>query len=477
MNFRIGIVCATLWIMAMPCARADDSADVERLKQAKALLDAQAARDNAEAVAIKAAADLAKARAAAANASNEIRKAQFDAQAASTAAEVAAQAATATALKAAFGAPPAVGSDGSIAITDASGGVLLQTKAGSLDATWQLAQSLCVQLAAAGIEGAYIAPVDLDTKVQSSRMVLRDFLALSEKVRRPENRDLVGLSGVQAQVAPAAILSGVTLLEYGAGALQQVAKLFRSDYAVALSADATRAGWLEYFMAARCPAVLPFAQIETVVRRQSLDEIVKRLDEMQDFSAAAAVKKGAFQKQVEVLTARIAELKAKKEDASVVEAQLKAQNEGLATLAPLDAWLPRIQVLMASVTSNAAAFLDAIAYIAFSSDQAILDGLLSKEVKALALGTKPRLNVVLTTQDGQVTSTFWLTGKKVYGRSAAELIYRVTASDGKLAATGYLTANSSGGQMDFSAKHPVVVDATHNLSMARSPSRAGAATR
>ncbi len=433
-------------------AAADDTDPVQALNDAKALLDAQAARDTSEAAAIRAASDLAKAKAAAANVSSDIKAAQNASDAALATSAVTAQTATFAALKTTFGAPPTIGTDGSITITDATSGVLLQTKAGSLEATWLMAEKLCTILAAAGVRDAYIAPPDLDTKIQSARMVLREFSALSAKVKDPKNRKLVGLEGgVRAQVAPAAVLGAVSLLEYGAGALQSIAKLFRSDYAVALSSDATRAAWLEYFIGARCPAQIPRTQLEAVARGQSLDEITAKLNEMQEFYTAATSLKTATQRQIDLRTARIASLKAEKKDTSIDQQDLDKQNQVLTELGTLDAWLPRIQALMTSVSTSPAPFLDALTWNAFGDEQS-----------PLKVSNRPRITIVLTTQDGQVTRSFWLTGKTMYGRSSAELIYRVTMTDGTVRAAGFLTAQSSGGKVDLESRQSTVVDDGHH---------------
>lgn len=427
-------------------AARDAERDLRRSQEAadaKSLLDAQAARDNSQAAAIKAASDLAKAKAAATDVTNDIQKAHLDSSAALTKAQVGAQTAQIDALKATFGAAPSIGTDGNITITESTTGVLLQVKAGSLAVTWELADKLCAALAAAKVTDAFVAPLDLDTKIQSARMVLREFNALTDKVRDPANRKLVGLDGIQAQLAPAAILGAVSMLQYGAGALQSVAKLFKSDYAVGLSSDATRAGWLEYFLVAKCPKQVPKAHLEAASRSQSIDAVLGQLNDMLEFYNAAVTTKSGIQKQIDLITARITQLKADKKEDQIptFQAQLDAQNQGMLAIVSLDVWLPRIQALITSVQTTPAAFLDALTWHAFGDAK-----------HSLQLSAKPRLTAVLTTQDGQITKTFWLTGKKMYGRSSGELVYRVTKADGSVVTVGFLTGTSSTGEVEFAEK-------------------------
>lgn len=444
-------VIITLLLCSTPAiVWADTASDIQALKDAKALLDAQAAKDTAEATAIKAAGDLAKAKATAANVATEVQKNQLDAAAALTKSQVGAETAQIDSLKSTFGPPPTIGGDGNITISDAGSGMLLQIKAGSLKATCLLAENFCTALQKAEIKDAFFAPSDLDTKIQSARMVLREFNALSKKVSEPKNKALVGLDGAQAQFGPAAALGAISLLQYGAGAMQTIAKLFKSDYTVGLTSDAARAAWLEYFMAAKCPNIVPYVQLEAAVRNQSIDTVLVQLNEMLDFYNAATITKSTTQKRIELLTAKITSLKAEKKDTKIFQEQLDEQLKKMELLVTLDVWLPRIQALITSVSTNPGPFLDALTWNAFGDD-----------TNQLKISARPRLTVILTTQDGQIIKSFWLTGKDVYGHSAGELIYRVLNPDGKVLATGYLTTTISTGNVLFKNKDMAVTDSNH----------------
>lgn len=444
----LSLVCSCLWA-------ADSATEIQNLKDEKTLFDAQAARDAAAALAIKAANDLAKAKAEASDLAGVIQKSQYDNAAALIKSQVGAQNAQIDALKTTFGAPPTIGTDGNVSISDTSTGNLLEVKAGSLQVTWLLAQQLCISLANKTIKNAIFVPSELDVKIQNSRMVLREFYALVEKVEAQENRKLVGLGGDRAEVSSAAILGAVSLLQYGAGALQNIAKLFKSDYTVGLSTDTTRGTWLEYFTAARCPEQIYKAGLEALVRGQSIDGMLDKLNGLLEFYNAATNKKSAIQKQIEILNARITELKAEKKDASAFQAQLEAQRSLIAEIVPFDVWLPRIQTLISTVSSAPTAFLDALTWYAFGDEK-----------NPLKISSKPRLTAVLTTQDGQVTKSFWLTGKTVYGRSAGELVYRVQDTAGSVVTAGYLTATSSMGEVNFADKTTSV---TNNQFMPAAP--------
>lgn len=428
MNAR-PLVIAVLLSTLSAAIRADTVADQT------AAFNAQAARDAAEAAAIKAASDLAKAKAAMPDVNAAVKKDQYDAATALATSKVQSQTAELAALKTAFGEPPKVGTDGTIAISDSTTGMLLQTKSGSLQATWLLAEKLCGTLKAAEVTDAIVAPADLDTKLQNSRLVLREFNALVEKIQTPENRDAVGLGGVAPQVAPAAILGAVSLLQYGAGALESVAKLFRSDYSVAV-ADTKRDAWLEIFAASKCPKQIPRVQIEAAMRAVSQDAIFSKVNSLAEFADAASAQKVRLKNSIDQTTARIDELKKKKEPSSVAEGQLGAFVKSMAAVAALDPVAIRVKAVLDLVSAKPEVFLEALTWSTFVEQ---------------GLDKMPRVTAVLTTQDGQVTKTNWLFGKSVYGRSGGELIYRVTLPDGRIKVAGYLTATASTGKYDFNA--------------------------
>ena len=192
---------------------------------------------------------------------------------------------------------------------------------------------------------------------------------------------------------------------------------------------------------AKCPKQIPKAQLEAVARNQSIDTVIGQLNEMLEFYNAAVTMKAGIQKQIDQTTAKINSLKADKQPTAIFDDQLKSFNDRMATIAPLDVWLPRIQTLITSVSSTPGAFLDALTWNAFGDAN-----------NPLHLSTKSRLTTMLTTQDGQITETFWLTGKKMYGRSAGELVYRVMGADGSVVTVGFLTGMSSTGIVNFKEK-------------------------
>ncbi|WP_342618405.1 hypothetical protein [Rhodoferax sp. GW822-FHT02A01] len=451
-------------------ALAEDDVKVKALTDEKALLDAQTARDNAEAIRIKAASDLAKAKAAstdadtgalaakvardqaetaALNAAKALadakalangqdsanQKSQLDADAALTASKIRAQVADFSAIKDIFGAPPSIGTDGNVAITDSTTGMLLESKSGSLKATGSLASKFCAVLAARKIKDAFIAPTDLDRRIVASSLVLRDFKELSQFANQDSNKGTVGL-GAKQQIAVAGVLSAVSMLQYGAGAIQTIAKMFRSDYTVSI-ADGRRETWLEYFMVASCPMQVPRADVETIIRAKGINDEMQQLNEIAKFVDAHTTQKALQTAKLEkaILDAKTAKDKDSKADTSIFIADANSAKASLDSLAMLDGPVSRMKTLLDGVTSKPDAFVDAVSWSHFAGEYK----------------DKPRITVAFTTQDGQVTRTHWLTGKHVYGRSSGELVFRVVDAAGIVQVAGYLVATNSDGEFDFKA--------------------------
>lgn len=454
--------------IAAPALAQDDK--VKALTDEKALLDAQTERDNAEVNRIKAASDLAKAKAADADADRNAlaakaardqaetvalaaakaladakalansqdlanQKSQLDADVALTVSKIKAQAAEFSAIKDIFGTAPSIGTDGNVAITDSTTGMLLESKSGSLKVTARLAGKFCAILAERQIKGAFIAPVDLDRRIVASSLVLRDFKELSRFANDAANKGTVGL-GTQQQIAVAGLLSAVSMLQYGAGAIQTIAKMFRSDYAVSL-ADGRRETWLEYFMAASCAEQVPRADVETAVRAKGIDDEMTQLNQIAKFVDAHTAQKALQTAKLEKATSdtKTAKEKDSKADTSIFDGDAKKAKSSLDLLATLDGPVGRMKTLLEGVTSKPDAFVDAVSWSHFAEDYS----------------SKPRITVAFTTQDGQVTRTHWLTGKHVYGRSSGELVYRVVDAGGVVIIAGYMVATNSDGEVDFNA--------------------------
>ena len=402
----------------------------------KPALDAKAARDAAEAAATKAAADLLKAKAAAGNVEADISKSRLEAEAALATAKVAAQAAEIVALKAVFGAAPSIGTDGNVSISDSTAGMLLESKSGSLKATGALALKLCEVLAEAGIKGAFIAPVDLERKALASKFVLREYRNLLEVTKDGSAASILLKGDVTSQISAAGVLSAVSLLQYGAGALQTIAKMFKSDYAVAVT-DGKREVWLEYFMAAHCSEQLPFTNVEGAVRARGFDSDMEALNKLADFGERAAAHRTFLKQRLDDAAQAVAKKVAAGQSPTTGESGvLTNAKENYGSTSALDRLAVRIKALVDVVTTKTDVFIDALVWDAFAT----------AEYKG-----KPRLSIVFTTQDGQVTKSNWLFGKSVYGRSSGEVIYRVSGVDGKIKLAGYLVATNADGKIDFSA--------------------------
>lgn len=440
MHKTILITCVAITLLVgSTFAFADSASDIKALQDEKALLDAQTARDTAKATAIRAAADVAKAQAASTAKDNSIATAEYTSDAALTSAQVTAQTAELAALKTAFGTVPSIGTEGNVTISDSTGGMLLEAKSGSLRVTWELAIKFCAALPE--VKGAFFAPIDLDSKILAGKFVLKEFNDIKARVAAAKTA-VDGAATVQS--AAVGLLSAVSLLEYGAGALQSVARLFRSDYSVAL-ADGKRELWLEYFIAAQCPSVLPKANIESVIRGAGFDEAIASLNEIAAFADKVSRNKSAAKELLDRANQDLIDYRTKNPNTTsnaLVNDQTNKQTAFNSWL-QYDSLVARIKPLLDFVSSKQDAFIDSLVWTKFDESP---------------YKTQKRIVTVFTTQDGQVTKTSWLFGKSVYGRSSGELIYRVTDSAGNVFRSGYLVATNSNGKFDFSANAPPVAE-------------------
>jgi hypothetical protein len=389
--------------------------------------DKATAQDVAQVAALTAATELAKAKAAVENAGNTAAKAQYESQTSLAAAKVNADFAELAAMKASLGAPPSVGTEG-LAFADGNANTLQQIKSGSLDISWRLARELCGKINSP----AFFAPEDLETKIQASQLFLRDFDTLAAKVVDPANVELVK-GDVTASSAGAAILGAATIVQYGAAALQGVVKLFRSDYTVGMS-ETKRDAWFEYFVARQCPKVVALARPDLVIRGGGQKEELTQLGQIAEFIDNAANKKTLISLRIAELNLEIAKKDAEKKPHSELDEQLDSQKNNLKTINTLDVWLPRAQALLTLVGTKPELFQEAFVWRKF--------------------GMKPysdmtRIHFSLRTQDAQIVKTNWLLGKRVYGKSAGELVFRISSADGKLLDSGFFLADSSTGKLNF----------------------------
>lgn len=391
-------------------------------------MDKATAADVARTAAIKAANDLAAMKTANDNAENTAAKAKLESQTSLDAAKSAADYSQLTALKAALGAVPSAGNEGAIVVADGAATTLQQIKFESLNIAWLLAGKLCTKLT----QPVFFAPEDLDNKIQTSQLFLREFDTLVKNVEDPKNTELVQ-GGAEASSATAAVMTAAAIVQYGAAAMQGIAKLFRSDYAVGIS-ETRRDMWLEYFTAQQCPDKITHVRPDLTIRRTGQDEVLKKMEKIANFLDDAAATKTAVNQKIITINARIAEIKKNNGSHTSADVELAAQQALLADLAKMDVWLPRAQALLTTIATKPELYQEAFVWRQFDT---------------APYNAMHRMVVSVRTQDAQIVKTNWLLGKRVYGKSAGELIYRVTAPNGKLVDVSYFSAEASTGKMDF----------------------------
>ncbi len=134
----------------------------------------------------------------------------------------------------------AQGKEGSVDIKS-EGTRLLQSSVMSAKAAEKLAGKLCGKLSSAGIKGAVVTDLSKLVAIQEAQQVKASFDDIESKVdgaRSAFDKALrPQLAGPQAIPAALALLAQ---LPYIAGGIQSVAKLFRTDRALAVGTDSTR---------------------------------------------------------------------------------------------------------------------------------------------------------------------------------------------------------------------------------------------
>jgi hypothetical protein len=390
-------------------------------------MDKATAADLARTTAIKAANDLTTAMTSSETAENTAAKAKLDSQTSLAAAKFNADYADLTAMKAVLGAVPATGNEGLVSVADGSAATLQQIRFESLNVAWLLARQLCTKLTGP----TFFAPEDLDLKIQTSQLFLREFDSLAKNVNDPANSDQV--KGGATASSAAAVMTAAAVVQYGAAAMQGIVKLFRSDYSVGIS-ETKRDMWLEYFTARQCGGKIPHVRPDLTLRRTGQKDVLEQMEKMADFLDNAAATKAALNQSIITINAKIAESNKKNAPHTALDNDLADKQALLAGLAKMEVWLPRVQALLTAIATKPELYQEAFVW---------------RKLDAAPYNDMNRLFVSIRTQDAQIVKTNWLLGKRVYGKSAGELVYRVTGPDGKLIDVSYFSAEASTGKIDF----------------------------
>ncbi|WP_175714913.1 hypothetical protein [Burkholderia ambifaria] len=418
-------------------ASADDNADkIKSLNDQTNLITAQQQLDKANLDAISTQNDLKKAKAETEKLDAQIATDNISAQNDLDKAKLASRTATLAAAKTAFGDAPTIGKDGNIQISDSTSGQLLVVKAGSLNVTASLAKEVCRRLQDAGITSAAIVPVDLNTKLQAGALEVDEFQDVVKSIN-----DASG-AGVQAQFAPLAILSALSLARYGADSVAQLARLMRSDLNVGLS-QTSREGSLAALVSAQCPGTVPRVNIEDAARSLALTVMRKGIQSMATFAASYEPRKKALTDQLAATKAQMAHRTKRNSntDVSRLQQTFTDQQKDLNEWLGYQPLVARIDALTKSIAAKPQEYLDALTWGQFSPPG--------------ELSTWTRLTLILTTQDAQIIKDNFLLGKRLYGVSSGELIYSAVDRDGRVLATGFVTASDAIGKINIEASRPM----------------------
>jgi hypothetical protein len=430
----VAVSCLTFQAIS---ATADDNADkIKSLNDQTALMTAQQQLDKANLDAINTQNDLKKAKAETEKLDAQIATDNITARNDLEKAKLASQTATLTAAKTAFGDAPTIGKDGNIQISDATSGQLLVVKGGSLNVTASLAKEVCRRLQDAGITTAAIVPADLNVKLQAGALEVDEFQDVIKNIAD------ASATGALAQVAPLAILSALSLARYGADSVAQLTRLMRSDLNVGLS-QTSREGSLAALVSAQCPGAVPRVDIENAARAMALDVMRKGIRAMTEFAANYEPKKKVLADQLANTKAQMARQTKRNANADVSRLQmdLTAQQKNLNDWVGYQPLVARIDALTKSIATKPQEYLDALTWSQFAPPG--------------QLSTWTRLTLILTTQDAQIIKDNFFLGKRLYGVSSGELIYNAVDRDGKILATGFITASDAIGKINIEASRPV----------------------
>nr|WP_315463259.1 hypothetical protein [uncultured Rhodoferax sp.] len=340
-----------------------------------------------------------------------------------------------TALKGAFGDVPKIGKEGAVTISDGGTTQLLATRSGSAWAAMQIAKQVCSDLKAAGVTGAYIAPVGFDEKVVRTKL----FFSEVESIKRYADNVKEELNGVQLASA-AGIVAGLNVARYLLGGAQELSKALRPDYGYGIAANTSRANLIEKSIAAGCPEQLVNTELETSLRlgvgTSSLSEALTALITFAD----------QYDGKSAVLTSQIAEAREKllaekakpKEDRSVPaieqsESTLKGLQSMARQLQIVEPAAKRVKAFLESLKTREAQVLEALVWTNFESKWQ----------------NHPRLQLTISAQDVQITKTSAWTEQKILAAAHVEVLFYVVDKDGKVLVSGARMQSASSPVLDL----------------------------
>lgn len=340
-----------------------------------------------------------------------------------------------TKLKEALGEVPKIGKEGTVTISDGGTTQLLATRSGSAWAALQIARQLCVDLKAAGVTSAYIAPAGFDEKLVRTKLFLSEVASIKQLADSTQEQ----LNGVQLASA-AGVIAGLNVARYLVGGAQELSKALRPDYGYAITANASRANLIEKSMAAGCPDQLANTDLETSLRLDiGTSALSESLNALISFSDQYDGKASTLTSQLAEAKEKLAAEKAKPKEersASAIE-QRESTVKGLQVIAGqmqgVEPTAKRVKAFLESLKTRDAQVLEALTWANFES-----------KWKA-----RPRLQLTVSAQDVQITKTSAWTGQKILAAAHVETLFHVVDKDGKVLVSGARMQSTSAPELEL----------------------------
>lgn len=327
-------------------------------------------------------------------------------------------------LKEAFGEPPKIGQEGSIAVSEAGAAQLLAARAGSAQAALELARVICASLGKAKVSGAYVAPAGFDEKYFKSRMLQDEADGMRASIRSARDK----LAGIEVASATA-VVAGLNVARFLVGGAQELSKAVRSNYGYAVSNNTSRATLLETSVASTCPQAVANVNLETSLRLGAISgEFAKAIQELaafsDDFDGKNAVVTAQLAEATKWLDAELAKPEKERNQGTINELKLKVENLRFlqSELQAVEPVSKRAKGYLESLKGRSAEVIEAMAWANFAP-----------------WAGKPRLQLTVSAQDVQVTKTSAWTTQKLSGASHLEAIYHVVDAAGKVLVSGAAT--------------------------------------
>jgi hypothetical protein len=339
-------------------------------------------------------------------------------------------------LKSALGEPPKVGKEGTLSLSDSKGGFLLRNKVGTLISIQSAVDKLCTQLTVAGVKDAYMTSDGFEAKVFVGQMFGEE-VNFQVKLSTQLNGEMKSLQPASV----ATVVAGLTAARYLVGGISELSKVFRSDFDVAVSENASRSALAQRMTAATCPGVVKISNLEQSLRLTSksrMGTFYGELDQIGSTVGNYAVKVQAFENAIVVdekhldaekrkLATLMAEYEKAKQEAekagkpipdknqqlneteakvAQLEDQVLSNKNGLATLKQTQKDVERLRAFLDSLKTRASEIADYLVWGGFD-----------------AYSSVPHVTLVVTAQDVQVTKDGTFSGKKLSSVGSVELLF------------------------------------------------------